>query len=265
MLLISLFVASAPFTVVATEGEASRDFSTTETTYLVVGDRVHYDTRLSGRARENHMGGDDMLTGDGTFSDVSALDNLLIALDKVPQKKGKLEPLIDTSYQRVCITRENKERCAQALHGAAPSPELKAMNDIVQALNMVAMRLPGMDANDVLAVEREWCTAYLKNDAAALERILLDDYTLTNSKGIISTKADDVKEAKDKEPKYSVFENKDMKARVHGDTAVVTGVTTVVGVAGGKPFKTRFQFTDTLIRLKGTWRPLAGHVTKLPD
>ncbi|MBJ6760415.1 nuclear transport factor 2 family protein [Myxococcaceae bacterium JPH2] len=117
----------------------------------------------------------------------------------------------------------------------------------------------------ILQVERDWCAAALRSDAAALEQLLLDDYTLTGSNGVITTKANDVTEAKQGDPKYEVFENRDMKVRVHGDTAVVTGRTHVKGVSGGKAFSAVFQFTDTLVKVKGKWRPLAGHVSRITD
>ncbi len=82
--------------------------------------------------------------------------------------------------------------------------------------------------------------------------------------GKITTRADDIGEAKKNDPKYEIFENYDMKVRVHGDTAVVTGKTHTKGVSGGKPFDFQFQFTDTFVKDGGRWRLLAGHVSKLP-
>jgi ketosteroid isomerase-like protein len=117
----------------------------------------------------------------------------------------------------------------------------------------------------VLQAMVEWCAAAQKSDASALERILLDDFTLTNSQGQISTKAADVAEAKSADPKYEVLENRDMKVRIHGNTAVVTGRTRVKGVSGGKAFSGDFQFTDTLIKVQGKWRPLASHVSRMGD
>jgi ketosteroid isomerase-like protein len=92
----------------------------------------------------------------------------------------------------------------------------------------------------------------------------MEDYTLTNSMGKITTRADDIGEAKKNDPKYEIFENCDMKVRVHGDTAVVTWKTHTKGISGGKPFDFQFQFTDTFIKDDGRGRLLAGHVSKLP-
>jgi len=119
-------------------------------------------------------------------------------------------------------------------------------------------------ANAVLQTERDLATAYLKSDADGIAQGVMEDYTLTNSMGKITTRADDIGEARKNDPKYEIFENYDMKVRLHGDTAVVTGKTHTKGVSGGKPFDFQFQFTDTFVKDGGRWRLVAGHVSKLP-
>ena len=119
-------------------------------------------------------------------------------------------------------------------------------------------------ANAVLQTERDLATVYLNSDADGIARGVMEDYTLTNSMGKITTRADDIGEARKNDPKYEIFENYDMKVRLHGDTAVVTGKTHTKGVSGGKPFDFQFQFTDTFVKDGGRWRLLAGHVSKLP-
>ena len=119
------------------------------------------------------------------------------------------------------------------------------------------------EENPVLQAERDLATAYLKSDADGIAQGVMEDYTLTNSMGKITTRADDTGEAKKNDPKYEIFENYDMKVRVHGDTAVVTGKTHAKGVSRAKPFDFQFQFTDTFAKDGGRWRLLAGHVSKL--
>ena len=91
----------------------------------------------------------------------------------------------------------------------------------------------------------------------------MEDYTLANSRGKVTMRADDIEEARKVDPKYEFFENRDMKVRVHRDTAVVFGITHTKGTSGGEPFNAQFQFTDIFIRDGGRWRLLAGHVTKV--
>ena len=120
------------------------------------------------------------------------------------------------------------------------------------------------EANAILQTERDLAAAYQRSDADAIAQGVMEDYTLTNSTGKITTRADDIAEAKKNDPKYEIFENYDMKVCVHGDTGVVTGKTHTKGISGGKLFDFQFQFTDTFVKDGGRWRLLAGHVSKLP-
>ena len=129
---------------------------------------------------------------------------------------------------------------------------------------MLALAQESDEANAVLQTERDLAAAYLKSDADGIAQGVMEDYTLTNSMGKVTTRADDIAEAKKNDPKYEIFENYDMKVRVHGDTAVVTGKTHTKGISGGKLFDFQFQFTATFVKDGGRWRLLAGHVSKLP-
>jgi len=48
----------------------------------------------------------------------------------------------------------------------------------------------------VLQTERDLATAYLKSDADGIARGVMEDYTLTNSVGKITTRSDDIGEAR---------------------------------------------------------------------
>ena len=114
----------------------------------------------------------------------------------------------------------------------------------------------------VLQAERDGCTAYLNGEAEKIANFLTEDYTLTNSKGEISGRADDIADATSGKVRYDVFENYDMKVRLYGDSAaVVTGRTKLKGVHNGKTIDKIVQFTDTLVKQNGHWRLAAGHVS----
>lgn len=123
------------------------------------------------------------------------------------------------------------------------------------------------DARDEAAVIEALhaaCDAYAKGDAIWLEQALDARFTLTDARGAITTKADELAAVRAGDPKYEIFRNSDMKVRLYGDAALVTGVTTVKGSSAGKPFHTRLQFTDTLIRRAGRWSIAASHVSPAP-
>src|SRR4029077_1652938 len=104
------------------------------------------------------------------------------------------------------------------------------------------------EANAVLQTERDLAMAYQRGDADAIAQGVMEDYTLTNSTGKVTTRADDIAEAKKNDPKYEIFENYDMKVRVYGDAHVATAKTQQKGISGGKPFDSVLQFTDTFVK-----------------
>jgi hypothetical protein len=114
----------------------------------------------------------------------------------------------------------------------------------------------------LIQVERDWCTAQLKKDAALLGRILADDYTGVNSRSIAETKIDALSGLKDKTSTITACVDSNVKVRLYGDAAVVTGLATRSGTFNGAPFKDRqFLWTDTFIRKDGRWQCVASQST----
>ncbi len=130
----------------------------------------------------------------------------------------------------------------------------------------ILAQTPADQSVAVLQAERDGCAAYLRGEADKIANFLTDDYTLTNSKGKISTAADDIEDAKSGRVHYEVFENYDMKVRLYGGhTGIVTGKTKVKGTAEGKPIDIVVQFTDTFVKQGDQWRLAAGHVSRLKE
>lgn len=134
---------------------------------------------------------------------------------------------------------------------------------LVLALNAFPLRAQSKDVEDVLAAERAWCAAFLHGDPEAIRKAELKDYTLTDSKGRVTTRQDDIDDATGGKVHYTQFENRNMKVRIHGDTAIVTGRTLVKGTVDGSPVDVEVQFTDTLVRINGRWIGAAGHVSRI--
>jgi ketosteroid isomerase-like protein len=122
----------------------------------------------------------------------------------------------------------------------------------------------GPQVEAILAYEKAACAAYQRNDATALDSLIHDSYTLTDSKGVITTKADDIRDAKAHSIEFTTFHNEDMKVRIYGNSAIVTGRTILKGKAkDGSNVDVEVQFTDTVILVDGRWRIVAGHVSRL--
>lgn len=63
---------------------------------------------------------------------------------------------------------------------------------------------------------------------------------------------------------YDELRNYGMQVRRYGDTALVNGITSVVGESGGERFAADFRFTDTLVRRGDGWVLAASHASRLP-
>ena len=114
----------------------------------------------------------------------------------------------------------------------------------------------------VLRVQREWMEAVRDKDAAALDRILADDYTYTDSRGGVTNKADSLRETRNQNDRMKAFHTSEETARVYGDVAIVTGRLRVEGVAAGVPYDAEVRFTDILARIDGRWRAVAAHASR---
>lgn len=57
------------------------------------------------------------------------------------------------------------------------------------------------------------------------------------------------------------YQSTEMSIRMHGATAIVTGVYQLNGIAAAKPFTRRVRFVDTWLDQNGTWRVIATLTT----
>ena len=60
---------------------------------------------------------------------------------------------------------------------------------------IAAQETSGPHVAAIIAYEHAACDAYRRNDAAAIDSLIGPGYELTDSKGVITTKADDIKAA----------------------------------------------------------------------
>ena len=107
---------------------------------------------------------------------------------------------------------------------------------------------------EVLKINKEYDMAVVKNDVQALERILADDYIYTDTDGSIYNKMQDLEIAKSGDLKFESGMSDDVKVRVYGDTAIVTGRWMSKGVYKGKAFDDKERYTSFYVRRAGRWQ-----------
>jgi ketosteroid isomerase-like protein len=131
------------------------------------------------------------------------------------------------------------------------------------AVPAFAAASPADDTRDIERVERELCDAIRTGDAAKIEKLEDETYTLTNTRGEVTKRADDIADAKKGEIRYTEFRNHDTTMRLYGDAAIRLGITSLKGSASGKPFALDVRFTDTYVRRADGWKIAASHATRM--
>lgn len=112
-------------------------------------------------------------------------------------------------------------------------------------------------------LEHERNRAILNGDAAALERMTSDAYTFITLRGEMRTKTDIVKGFQSGSFKYDSRTISDLKVRVYGDTAIVTGRSTQTGTESGKDYSGDYRFTRVYVKQKGRWVTVALQATRI--
>lgn len=116
---------------------------------------------------------------------------------------------------------------------------------------------------EIKVLEHERNRAILNGDAATLERMTSDDYTFITLRGELRTKADVVKGFQSGTFKYDWRTISDLKVRVYGDTAIVTGRSTQKGTESGKDYSGDYRFTRVYVKQKGRWVTVALQATRI--
>jgi len=110
----------------------------------------------------------------------------------------------------------------------------------------------------VARLDTEYQAAVARSDAAAMDRMLSDDFLLVTGQGKTFSRSDLLAEARDGRIVYERQDDSRQTVRVWGDTAVVTALLWATGTEDGKTFEYRVWFSDTYVRLPGGWRYVFG-------
>lgn len=119
------------------------------------------------------------------------------------------------------------------------------------------------DEAELLRTEAAVCHAFEVGDASYLRGALDPRFTLVDSRGVVTDLAQNLAEVEKREPRYEIFRNHDQRVRMYGDSAIVTGITTVKGTADGDAFAADFRFTDTWLYRDRRWILAASHASRL--
>jgi ketosteroid isomerase-like protein len=111
------------------------------------------------------------------------------------------------------------------------------------------------------AMEHAWLNAEKNHDTAAFENIVADDWIAIGPDGKNQTKAERAAEIKAAHVTSATMG--DMKVRVFGDTAVVTGTDGEIAMEDDKKSSNHYAWTDVFVKRNGKWLAVASQTTQI--
>ena len=120
------------------------------------------------------------------------------------------------------------------------------------------------DAKLLAELQQTLAKAWVAGDRTTIERIIAPDWSSTGPDARTNDRARvlaDVFETR--RHKIHEVEIDDVKVRVFGDAAVVTGRTHGMGEVQGNHYDVFIRFTDMFVRREGQWQAVASHSTLL--
>ena len=113
---------------------------------------------------------------------------------------------------------------------------------------------------EVEKLERELFAAYQRRDIAGLDQILDDDYLFIAPNGQVRTKEAVLDFGW---PAYQRLEVDEIRVRLYGEAAVLTGRVTIQGESETDTATGVYRHTRVYVRQRGKWRAISGHSSKV--
>jgi len=134
---------------------------------------------------------------------------------------------------------------------------------VVAALTLCAFATAqdGPDALEfkILRLESQWNTAYKRSNVSAMNSLLADDFIITEEDGSTFSKSGYIAHNGNSSVHVEISDMSDLKVRIHGNTAVVTGTYHEKGTEKGKAYEYYDRFTDVWMNSKGAWQVIVSH------
>ena len=135
----------------------------------------------------------------------------------------------------------------------------------IAALAAIALPVQAADGNvdsAIAAYNAQVQTATKNYDAAALARLISNDYTLIGGDGKIWNRDAFLRDVADRSTVWELNEPENVIVRSYnGDCALVIAILHMRYRTAGKLHDLRVRYTDVWVKLDGTWRYVTGQAT----
>ena len=118
---------------------------------------------------------------------------------------------------------------------------------------------------ELIGVANDWDRAMVTNDAEAIGQYMADDWIIIGPDGRIGDRATFLELVKSGKLTHDVMESEDFRARVYGDTAVITARGVSGGKYQGRAFREVERSSCVFVRQGGRWRCVLTHLSRLAE
>ena len=115
---------------------------------------------------------------------------------------------------------------------------------------------------ELLKLENEFAQAVTNNDADAVDGFLADDWIIVDPDGGIIDKARFLGVIKSGALSHEMMESANLRVRLYGNTAVVTGLTTTKGKFMEEDFTSCERATDIFVKQNDRWQCVFTQLTR---
>jgi ketosteroid isomerase-like protein len=190
-------------------------------------------------------------------------------LSTAEEAQNAVPPETGTLVAKRMATPPSKQEATQLARNTTVSTPAESDNSL-RTRSAPPFELPkpprAVDEQTVARLDAVYQSAVKANDVAIIDEILADDFVLVTDRGASLTKADLIKEAREKRTFYEHQEVEEgtQKVRIWRDTAVVTGLLRAKGTRDQNPFDYEVWLNQTYVRTPTGWRYVFGQASK-PD
>ena len=113
------------------------------------------------------------------------------------------------------------------------------------------------DFKELTRLEKVWNDAHLDGNASALERLWANDLVVTVPNMPVMDKTESLEFVRSGKMKFRIYKTSDLRIRVYGDAAVVTGQLERTRSVNVGSFEDDWRFTKVYVRRAGKWQVVA--------
>lgn len=117
------------------------------------------------------------------------------------------------------------------------------------------------DTIELSRLENVWNEAHVQGNANALDSLWADDLIVTVPNMTVMTKQDVIGILRSGRMKFKHYQTSDIRIRVYGDAAVVTGQLQRTRNINSRDVDDNWRFTKVYIRRVGKWQVVAWHAS----